>query len=539
MKKVIVFLAFFTKLSLIAQNFQIGHRTVSPVDSSRSNRVIQDTEIYYPANTAGDNVPIANGVFPVIVFGHGFTIAWNAYNYIWEYFVPKGYICVFPRTEGNLSPNHGNFGGDLKFLAQWMQQQNQLANSPFFGKVANKSAVMGHSMGGGSTYLAASGNTVFTTVVSLAAAETNPSAKTAAQQVNCPVLSIAGEEDCVTKPNEHQIPIFNNLASSIKYYTELAGSSHCNFTSSGATTCFSAEGISCIGYGPFISRTEQNTRTLRLAEPWLEFFLKERCASWQQFLDTLSSYISTNKVVANQQIGMPTMPQPAQPTVNNVSICSGNTATLNATAPNGATFIWYSQANGGTPLFTGNSFNTPTLTTNTTYYVETVLNTCTSTRKSVTVTVNTAQTPTITQNGNQLQSSSASSYQWFLNGNPISGATSQSYTPTQSGNYTVQITDANGCTATSSSYNYTTTSYISSLYYEISIYPNPTEGNVLNVKYNGNIVLNYQIINLNGKMMQSGTVNKTSINIENLVEGMYFIKLFEKDFSFVGKFIKN
>lgn len=461
MKKVIVFFVFFTNISLIAQNFQIGHRTVSPVDSSRSNRVIQDTEIYYPANTSGDNVPVANGEFPVIVFGHGFTIAWNAYNYIWEYFVPKGYICVFPRTEGSLSPNHGNFGGDLKFLAQWMQQQNQLTNSPFLGKVANKSAVMGHSMGGGSTYLAASGNSVFTTVVSLAAAETNPSAETAAQQVNCPVLSIAGEEDCVTKPNEHQIPIFNNLASSIKYYTELAGSSHCNFTSSGATTCFSAEGISCLGYGPFISRTEQNNRTLRLAEPWLEFFLKERCASWQQFLDTLSNYISTNKVVANQQIGTPTMPQPAQ--------------------------------------------------------------------------------PTITQNGNQLQSSSATSYQWYLNGNPIPGATSQSYTPSQSGSYTVQITDAKGCTATSNSFNYTTTAGSIPKDDEVVIYPNPTNGNVLTIKTSLNGKVGYQIMDLTGKIVQNGDLsnNETIIKVDSLIEGMYFIKLFKKDFSFIGKFIKN
>jgi hypothetical protein len=48
-----------------------------------------------------------------------------------------------------------------------------------------------------------------------------------------------------------------------------------------------------------------------------------------------------------------------------------------------------------------------------------------------------------------LTSSAASSYRWFLNGNPIGGATSDSYSANASGDYTVEITDANGCTATS------------------------------------------------------------------------------------------
>lgn len=542
MKELFVFVVSFINLGLLAQSFQIGHRTTSPVDSSRNNRVIQDTEIYYPANTAGDNVPVANGQFPVIVFGHGFTIRWDAYNYLWEYFVPRGYICIFPRTEGNISPNHANFGGDLKFLAQWIQQQNTIASSPFYGKVKNKSAVMGHSMGGGSTYLAASGNNVFTTIVSLAAAETNPSAKSAAKQVTCPVLSIAGEEDCVTTPNQHQIPIFDSLASTVKYYIELKGASHCNFTSSGALTCFSAEGLSCSGYGPFISRQEQNTRTIRVAEHWLEFFLKERCASWQQFKDTLQAYITNQNITAHQQIGNPSMFQPAQPTVNPVSICAGNSAILNATDPANATFLWYSQANGGTPIFTGNSYSTPNLNNNTTYYVETVLNTCTSSRKSVTVTVHSAQTPTITLNGNILQASSAVSYQWFLNGNPIPGATQQTYTPTQNGNYTVQITDANGCTATSAPFNYTTTSFSTNLTEHtehLVIYPNPTQGDVLYVNSLNNNNLKFQIVDLQGRILQAGLVNNDIIKLEDIVEGIYIIKLFKKDFSYVGKFIKN
>jgi hypothetical protein len=65
-------------------------------------------------------------------------------------------------------------------------------------------------------------------------------------------------------------------------------------------------------------------------------------------------------------------------------------------------------------------------------------------------------TPTITPGGPttfcaggsvSLTSSGASGNQWFLNGNPIGGATNQLYSATASGNYTVTVTDGNGCTS--------------------------------------------------------------------------------------------
>lgn len=539
MKKIAILIASFINLSLLGQNYQIGFRNVSPVDSARGNRVIQDTKIYYPANTAGTNVPVANGEFPVIVFGHGFTIAWDAYNYIWEYYVPKGYICIFPTTEGGIPPSHSNFGGDLNFLARWIQQQNQLSSSPFYGKVKNKAAVMGHSMGGGCSYLAASGNNVFTTVVSLAAANTNPSAISAAQQVTCPVLNIAGKEDCVTPVNEHQKPIFDSTASSIKYFMELKGASHCNFTSSGASSCFLAEGTSCLGWGPFISRTDQNNRTVRLAERWLEFFLYERCSAWQQFLDTVQTYVSNQFLTANQQMGTPMMPQPPQPTVNGANICIGDTVNLQVTAPNNGTFQWYTQPNGGLPIHTGNSLTINNLNSTTTYYVETISNTCTSNRTAVTVQVFQPQIPIITQNGNQLQSTPALTYQWYLNGNPIPGATTPTYTPTQNGSYSVLVTDVNGCSAMSEPFQYTTTSFSSSFDKTITIYPNPTQGNILQVQTSLVADWSYQIIDLQGRIVKEGKLTNTAIELNEIVNGMYYVKLFEKDFSFISKFIKN
>lgn len=65
---------------------------------------------------------------------------------------------------------------------------------------------------------------------------------------------------------------------------------------------------------------------------------------------------------------------PAAPTLDNVSVntCAGTTATIKATAPAGATFRWYAQQTGGTPLFTGDTFITAALDSSAIYYAETV-----------------------------------------------------------------------------------------------------------------------------------------------------------------------
>jgi parallel beta-helix repeat protein len=48
--------------------------------------------------------------------------------------------------------------------------------------------------------------------------------------------------------------------------------------------------------------------------------------------------------------------------------CGTGSVTLQATATGGAVVNWYTTATGGTPVYTGSSFNTPAISSNTTYY---------------------------------------------------------------------------------------------------------------------------------------------------------------------------
>ncbi|WP_082458604.1 putative Ig domain-containing protein [Pedobacter sp. Leaf216] len=85
-----------------------------------------------------------------------------------------------------------------------------------------------------------------------------------------------------------------------------------------------------------------------------------------------------------------------------ITISEGAVAVLKATSSTaGATINWYTTANGTVPVFTGETYVTPQLTTTTTYYVEaTVPGGCTATsRATVTVTVIPNGNPVVTPCG--------------------------------------------------------------------------------------------------------------------------------------------
>jgi hypothetical protein len=76
---------------------------------------------------------------------------------------------------------------------------------------------------------------------------------------------------------------------------------------------------------------------------------------------------------------------PAAPTATNPSICAGQTATIAASA----NANWYTVPTGGVSIGQAQSYTTPTLNNNVTYYMEGVAGPCVSTsRTAVTVTVN-------------------------------------------------------------------------------------------------------------------------------------------------------
>lgn len=135
--------------------------------------------------------------------------------------------------------------------------------------------------------------------------------------------------------------------------------------------------------------------------------------------------------------------------------------------------------------------------------------------------------PTITTNGSDLQSTSATTYQWYYNGDLIVGATSQNYTPTQSGIYVVRITDANGCVYRySPGYMYSISTGIhENETKNISIYPNPTTGIVdLDFNYQKFNTVKVDVYDMYGKVVMSSKDN-WRLDLTQLSNGVYTLAI--------------
>lgn len=270
-----------------AQNFAIGSTTITFTDPSRGNRAIETT-VYYPATAAGNNTPVAGtGIkFPVISFGHGFVMTTAAYDNIWSSLVPEGFIVALPKTEGSILPDHDAFGRDLAFVISSLQTAGNTSGNLFNGKVSATSCVMGHSMGGGASFLAVQYLPTITAIAGLAPAETNPSASGAAAAITIPALIFAGGNDCVTPAAQHSQLIYNNTGSDCKSYINILGGSHCQFANQNFNCSFGE--LTC-SHSPTISRATQQGKVNQYLIPWLNFRLKDQCQEWYAMQNQLGA----------------------------------------------------------------------------------------------------------------------------------------------------------------------------------------------------------------------------------------------------------
>jgi hypothetical protein len=151
-------------------------------------------------------------------------------------------------------------------------------------------------------------------------------------------------------------------------------------------------------------------------------------------------------------VGVTVYSVPSQPSIHPSGAVDGCTSVfLTADAISGVSYQWYSS---GSPISgaTGLSY---TATSNGFYTVSVTSNNCTSsqsTAASVTIkglpakpSVSYSGNGSFCDNGTLSTSATGVNYQWYKYGSAISGATAQTYNATSSGNYQVEIINANGC----------------------------------------------------------------------------------------------
>ena len=171
---------------------------------------------------------------------------------------------------------------------------------------------------------------------------------------------------------------------------------------------------------------------------------------------------------------------PANPTnttlITNLNICSGNTAALSVSST--STVNWYASSNSTISIGTGTNYITPLLSAGTySYYAEASTCTTSATRTEITVTVNI-------------------------------------------------------CTGISNT-NFENKT--------IKVYPNPTQ-NVLFIELeNLNVTTHLDVLNALGEivMKENLTTQNTTLNTQQLANGLYFLKLTQNNKQQLIKFIKN
>jgi hypothetical protein len=174
------------------------------------------------------------------------------------------------------------------------------------------------------------------------------------------------------------------------------------------------------------------------------------------------------------------------------------------------------------------------------YYVTvTDANGCTAESNRLAITVLPLPPISISVNGDTLSVYNAVTQQWYLNGSAINGATSTTYITTQSGSYTVMVTDSNGCTATSSA---VIISGIDNLGEEdvVSVYPNPITDGAWQLSVGNNFIDGKaEIFDAEGKLVfQLPLAASHSLLAPEVAKGIYLLRISSAKRSVMRKLIK-
>lgn len=118
-------------------------------------------------------------------------------------------------------------------------------------------------------------------------------------------------------------------------------------------------------------------------------------------------------------------------------------------------------------------------------------------------------------------------YQWFLNGEPITGATGSFFAPEESGAYSLQIMDENGCDALSETLEVEIISDVRQVHTAgMKVYPNPASGFVV-VEKTSSSPEPYSLYHASGIKMREGMLSeqKNTLDINELQPGPYVLEI--------------
>ena len=146
----------------------------------------------------------------------------------------------------------------------------------------------------------------------------------------------------------------------------------------------------------------------------------------------------------------------------------------------------------------------------------------------------------ISVNGDTLTVYNAVTIQWYLNGNAISGATSHVLIAQQTGDYSVAVTDSNGCLTTSSKTTVAVGIQDINADGRISVYPNPLAQGSWNLSVTDEwIGSNCEVYDAEGRLIYKAQIrNRVSEISLKVASGIYMMRVSSEKNSVTLKLIK-
>lgn len=142
---------------------------------------------------------------PAVAFGHDWLQPVDRYADLLRHLASWGIVAAAPGAHRGALPSHARFAADLR-TALDVCAGVRLGD----GRISvdsRRTALAGHGIGGGAALVAAAGHPRLAAVVTIALAQTRPSAVDAARAITVPVLHLAAGKDTVAPAAGHAEPV--------------------------------------------------------------------------------------------------------------------------------------------------------------------------------------------------------------------------------------------------------------------------------------------------------------------------------------------
>ncbi|MCW5900604.1 MAG: S8 family peptidase [Flavobacteriales bacterium] len=150
--------------------------------------------------------------------------------------------------------------------------------------------------------------------------------------------------------------------------------------------------------------------------------------------------------------------------------------------------------------------------------------------------------PLIDVAGLALTSSPAQGYQWYFNGSPIPGAEAQVFVAGANGDYSVMITDANGCTAMSEPVTILITGMEDLAVQGFALWPSPARNELFVRLPGGSGPVDLQMVDGRGRVVwsrQDVIETVLALPVQGLAEGVYTLRAVSGELLWTGRFVKR